>query len=541
MTLDTPEPNGAPVAQPAAVDREIIGAEELKPEASSETYQADVPGVEIELGTTPSAEPVKAEEEGLPMQSYFLAKRQNVLPVENATMEGFNPREEIIPLPATFGQAIEEAIAKMSALSQADNSLWVEALQRGRTMGYSGDEIVPALSRAGTLWTHAPHANGGPALHGVSLALDAGKGKALTGERAVLTALSHFKMGTLFRAPLWSSGIWITVKAPGEARLVEFARQMVSNKITMGRMTYGMSFSSHMVYTAELFAELLAECEYNSTANEKVELMDVISIQDFMTIVWALACAIYPNGFNYRRSCVNSPDKCNHVVEERINVSRMLRVNQNAFTQEQLAFMGNKKNRSVSLEEIKKYQAGFAANFNYEKTLISHRTGSKMKVIFKVPSLREYLTTGDKWATSISAAVVEALGADADPAKRNSYMQDLAKVSSSRQYLHWVDSIVIDTDPITDRDAIEEIFTNVVSADNDLREQFEEAVTEFQNVTTISVIGIPNYRCPACKGIQHQTEGAGDDEDVPAIIPVEAVSTFFDLIFQKVSLIRQRV
>ncbi len=528
--------------QPTSVisDREVIDPSDLRAEAEPATAQPADTAQEVEVDSG-SAVPVPEVDEGKPLQSYFLAKRQNVAPVDHTSSTAFDPRTEIVPLPSTFGQAIDEAIAKMSALSQDDNSLWVEVLQRGRGMGYLGDEVVPALSRPGSFWTHAPHPEGGGPLTGASLALEAGKGKALSGERAVLTALSHFKMGTLFRAPLWSSGIWITVKAPGEARLVEFARQMVSNKISMGRMTYGMSFSNHMVYTAELFAELLAECEYNSTANEKVDLMEVISVQDFMTIVWALACAIYPNGFNYRRSCVNSPDKCNHVVEERINVARMLRVNQKAFTQEQLVFMGNKKNRSVSLEEIKKYQAGFAANFNHEKTLTSHRTGQKMKVLFKVPTLREFIDTGDKWATSISAAVLEALGADADFDKRNSYMQDLAKVSSSRQYLHWVDHIVIDTDPITDRTAIEEIFTSVVSADDDLREQFEEAVTEFQNATTVSVVGIPNYRCPSCKGIQHRTEGAQEDEDVPAIIPVEAVSTFFDLIFQKVSLIRQRV
>lgn len=520
---------------------ESISAEDLNSAAVPAPVDVAEPATEVEVSPPGQDAAAPAADEGRPLQSYFLAKRQNVASVSDTSLGGFDPRTEIVPLPSTFGQAIDDAIAKMSALSQDENSLWVDVLRRGRSAGYLSDEVVPALSRPGSYWTHAPHAEGGAPLHGVSLTLDAGNGKALAGERAVLTALSHFKMGTLFRAPLWSSGIWLTVKAPSEARLVEFARQMVANKISLGRMTYGMSFSNHMVYTAELFAELLAECEYNSTASEKIELMDIISIQDFMTLVWALACAIYPNGFNYRRSCVNSPDKCTHVVEDRINVARMLRVDQSSFTQEQLVFMSNKKNRSATLEQIKKYQAGFAANFNHEKTLTSHRSGKKMKVVFKVPTLREYIETGDKWATSISSAVVEALGADADFERRNSYMQDLAKVSSSRQYLHWVDHIVIDTDPITDRAAIEEIFSSVVSADNDLREQFEEAVMEFQNATTVSVIGIPNYRCPVCKGIQHQTEGAGEDEDVPAIIPVEGVSTFFDLIFQKVSLIRQRV
>lgn len=524
-----------------APDREILPVDELKPEALTESAAGQLAPApdEIELNDTPVAAQADADE-GMPLQSYFLAKRQNIVPVSDFNKGEFDPRAEIVALPSTFGKAIEEAVNKMSSLAQDENSLWADVLQRGRALGYLDEEIVPALSRAGSLWTQTPHPEGSAPLTGVSLALETGKGKALMGERAVLTALSHFGMGTLFRAPLWATGIWITVKAPGDARLVEFARQIVSNKIRLGRMTYGMSFSNHMVYTAELFAELLAECEYNSTANEKVNLIDVISIHDFMTIVWALACAIYPNGFNYRRSCVNSPDKCNHVTEERLNISRMLRVDQNALSQEQLTFMANKKNRSVSLEEIQKYQSGFAANFNHQRTITSKTSGRSMKVFFKVPTLRNFLDTGDRWVTGISAAVVEALGADAGFNERNAYMQDLAKVSTSRQYLHWVDHIMLDSDPITGAEALEQIFANVVSVDDDLREQFETAVTEFQNATTVSVIGIPNYRCPLCKGIQHRTEGAGDEEDVPAIIPVEAVSTFFDLVFQKVALIRKR-
>lgn len=521
-------------------DREIISIDDLKPEATASEAAVSNEVQEFEVPSTdkPTTE---TKDEGRPLQSYFLAKRQNVAPLDTANMGTFDPRTEIVALPSTFGQAIEEAIAKMSALKQADDSLWATTLQSGMRQGHFGDELTPALSDTNALWTHAPQAEGGAPLTGVSLSLPSGSGKNLTGERAVLTALSHFKMGSLFRAPLWASGVWITVKAPGEARLVEFARQVVSNKMTLGRSTYGMSFSNHMVYTAELFAELLAECEYNSTANEKIDLIDVISVHDVMTIVWALACAIYPNGFNYRRSCVNSPDKCNHVVEERINVARMLRVNQKKLTQAQLIFMGNKKNRSVSLEEIKKYQSDFASNFNHERVLTAHRTGQHMTVKYKVPTLREFLDTGDRWVTGISSAVVEALGADADFDKRNVYMQDLAKVSSSRQYLQWVESVSFDGSLITERDALESIFEIVVSADNDLREQFEEGVGAFSNATMVSLIGIPNYRCPACNGIQHQTEGAGEDEDVPAIIPVEAISTFFALLYQKVSLIRDRV
>ena len=525
---------------PEQPDREIIGAEDLKQEQVPDNTAAAQPDNDpVEIPTEAAAKP--KEDEGIPLQSYFLAKRQNVLQVPDATSSNFDGTAEVVPLPSTFGLAIDEAINKMSTLKQGEDSLWVDVLQRGRRLGYlGGEEVIPALNDHNANWTHAPRAENGATLTGASLALESGKGKNLSGERAVLTALSHFKMGTLFRAPLWHSGVWITVKAPGDARLIEFARQIVSNKITLGRMTYGMSFSNHMVYTAELFAELLAECEYNGTADEKIDLTKVISVHDIMTIVWALAAAIYPNGFNYRRSCVNSPDKCRHVVEERINVARMLRVNQNRLSQEQLVFMSNKKNRSVSMEQIEKYQAGFAANFGHQRVLVDNRTGQRMTVVYKVPTLHDFLNTGDRWVTGISSAVVEALGVDADLEKRNSYMQDLAKVSTSRQYLQWVKEVIIDGDIVNTQDGLEDIFELVVSANDDLREQFEQGVVDFSNSTLISVIGIPNYRCPNCNGVQHQTEGAGDDEDAPAIIPVEAISTFFALLFQKVALIRKR-
>ena len=516
-------------------DSKTVSFEDLDTSASN--------GPVAPVTTTVPATPAPAAETIVPeegKQSYFFAKRQNVVPADGITSSvGFDEEMEVVALPSTFGEAIDEAISRMGQLSLKGEEKWARTLTKGRRTGYENGEVTPALFNAQALWSRTPKNEAGEQLTAHSLNLDAGSGKTLKGERAVLTVLSHMGMGTLFKAPLWNSGIWLTVKAPSEARLIEFARQVVEAKITMGRATYGVSFSNHMVYTAELFMTMLEECEYISTASEKVKLDEIISVQDFMTIVWALACAVYPNGFSYRRSCVASPDKCNHVVEERINVSRLQWVNEHALTADQLRFMSNRNKRSVSLEEIKKYQAQFTAQHGVTKELIS-RKGHKLSVRLKVPTMAEFINVGQRWVEGLSKMVLDALGADATVQARNQYMVDLASASAARQHLHWVESISVDTDLITDADALENIFENVISVDTDLREQFTQHVLDFTNRTMTTVIGIPNFTCPVCKKPQHLTEDAAEDEDPPAIIPLEVVSTFFDLQFQRISLIRAR-
>lgn len=511
-------------------ESEVISAADLNGEHAETTAPTPPPTV---APVVPSATEIKPQE-------FFFAKRQNVANTEGITSaEGFDPKMEVVRLPPTFGEAIEEAIARMGQISLKGEEKWATVLTKGRSLGYTPGEVTPALFDPEAMWNRIPLNDAKEPLVGHSLTLDAGSGKNIKGERAVLTVLSHMGMGTLFRGPLWNTGIWLTVKAPNETRLIEFARQIVDAKITMGRSTYGVSFSNHMVYTAELFMELLQECTYNSTANEKINLADIISVQDFMTIVWAIACSIYPNGFSYQRSCVSAPDKCHHVVEERINVARLQWVNQNALTADQLRFMSNKKNRSVSLEEIQKYQAQFAVNHGVSRDLVS-KTGRKLSVQLKVPTMAEFINVGQRWVEGLSSMVINALGAEAGLDARNQYMTDLANATSSRQHLHWVYSLSVDTDVITDADAIEEIFANVISVDNDLREQFAQHVLDFTNKTMTTVIGIPNFTCPACGGQQHHTEGEIEGEAPPAIIPLEAVSTFFDLQFQRISLIRER-
>lgn len=498
---------------------------------------------------TPAAAAAPAVEVAVPAEAgasapesvkYFLAKRQNaVMPDSIATKEGFDPGMEVVPLPATFGAAINDAIARMGQISLKGEEKWANALTRGQDMGFNSGEYEPALSDPSALWTTAPTNEAGEKLTGHSLTLDAGSGKNLKGDRAVLTVLSHMGKGTLFRGPLWNTGIWLTVKAPSEGRLIEYARQIVDAKISLGRVTYGVSFSNHMVYTAELFMNMLRECEYTTTASEKVKLDEIISVQDLMSIVWALTCAIYPNGYNYERACVSNPEKCNHVVEDRINVKRMQVVNQNALCADQLRHMSNMRNRSVTLEEIQKYQSLFSHTHGVSRELTS-RNGKKLTVELKVPTMAEFINVGHRWVEGISSMVINALGADAGIGARNQYMADLANATSSRQHLHWVKSITVDTDVINDTEALEKVFENVISVDKDLREQFAKHVLDFTNKTMTTVIAIPNYTCPACKGVQHMTEGAAEGEDVPAYIPVDPFSTFFDLQFQRVSLIRER-
>lgn len=193
----------------------------------------------------------------------------------------------------------------------------------------------------------------------------------------------------------------------------------------------------------------------------------------------------------------------------------------------------------MKMEDIKAYQDELATRVNNERT-ITDENGRSAVIKLRVPSIRDAINVGTVWVNSISSGVIEALGVDSSYDARNKYMSDLAAATNSRQHLHWVESITFNGATVSKAETLEKIFDTVISSNDTLRESFMKHVQDFSNETLMSVIGIPNYTCPACGGHQHMVEGEQEGAEIPTIIPIEAATTFFDLLFQRTELIRQR-
>lgn len=465
-------------------------------------------------------------------------KEQNVIQ-EADVFISVEPNEwvagaETIALPSNVQEVVVGAINKAPNVNLTDSVAarkWANVMAQSMRQASFNDTFVPTLTAEDSEW-HQGIESEGAMLAGSHPKFKAIENENVVGERGVLRFTEYMGLGTIFQAPLWHTGIWLTFKAPREADLLELQRQFVNDKIELGRESYGLIFSNTSSYVTDRLINFALDHLYVSTLvaeeSTREKLKAIISSQDIPAIMWGLACAIYPRGFQYQRACTTEPEKCNHVVEERLNLSKVLWVNKRALTPWQITHMSKRRANSMDLASVKRYKDEMLKSQN--RTIVLNKDSSKeSKLVLRIPNINEYIDSGNRWISEIISTVNRSLGSDVSDKERNDYVNKHGKISSMRQYLHWVDSFEFGTLRADDRETLEKMF-DVLSSDDIVRNEFMDSIQKYINETAITVVGIPVYDCPKC--------GKSQELKLPLpkhvnIIPFDVFQTFFTLLVQK--------
>jgi hypothetical protein len=365
----------------------------------------------------------------------------------------------------------------------------------------------------------------------------------LTGEKAILAFNKALGIGDLIQVPLWTTGIWVTLKTPTEAEMIRLNQELAEDKINQGRATKGLVYSNAMVYTIDRLSRFVIDHIYDTTlqvsALESKDIREIIKTQDYPTLLWGLICAMYPRGFQYSRSCISDPEKCNYVLEELLNPKKLLWVNYRALTETHMVHMAQKQHKIKSLESVMNYQSTLAAIAD-KTVIIGSDSDSPVKVTLKTPNLNEYISIGEEWVNSIVKiidTIVSKPSTDADYNKeRNKLIERYSQSSSLRQISHWIKSVEINDYIVEDTDTLGNILT-IMSQDDVKRTELIENVSKYIDESTISVIGVPVYDCPKCK-VTQTVENA--TEEFKNIIPLDVTTIFFDQHVQRMMRIGQR-
>ena len=470
------------------------------------------------------------------------AIRQNVVletPVFTETV--WKEEDEIIDLPSTSDKESINAInlaPNVSLVDTAESRKWANILDSGLQMAAFGNAFTPTIEDPEAEFHQGVPFNGS-ALAGAHPRFKAIEDENIKGERGILRFMSHLGLGTIFQAPLWHTGIWITFKAPSEGELLELQRQLIADKIEFGRNSYGMVFSNTSSYITDRLISFAFDHIYDTSLKsdeaQKIDLKTIISSHDIPAVVWGLLCSIYPRGFQYRRACTTDAEKCNHVVEERLNLSKILWTNTRALTPWQITHMSDRRANSKNLESVKRYKEELLKCQN-RQVEINKDSGKNVNMTLKIPTIAEYIESGHRWIGEIVSMVNKALGIDSNDKDRNNYIIKQGQATAMRQYMHWVDSIEFSSNKIEDKTTLEGVF-DILSADDNIRTEFMTEVAKYINDTSIAVIGIPVYDCPKCGNTQEP------HLELPAhtnIIPIDVYQTFFALLVQKLEKITVR-
>lgn len=370
------------------------------------------------------------------------------------------------------------------------------------------------------------------------------------GESALLQIVSHLGIGGLFRAPLWNSGIWVTFKPCTESELLELNRVIASDKITMGRLSYGLALSNTIVYTIDRVFDFALRHIYNTSARPDElplsQLREWIAPQDIYTFIWGFLCANYPSGFHYATACVADPSKCTHIVEETLNVTKLLWVDESELTEWQKTHMSGMSANSKSLDSIRRYREELKASQN-RRVVIAPNTKHEMAVTLRTPTINEYIDQGHRWIGSVVESINQALGMNASADERNMEINRRTKATALRRYTHWIDSIEYGQfstagadEPavsiIRDRETIENTLSTL-SATDSIREAIMEETAKYINESTLAIVGVPSYDCPAC-GKPH-----APNSNYPrhvSIIPIDVLQVFFALLARRLGRVEDR-
>ena len=446
--------------------------------------------------------------------------------------------KETISLPSAFPGYITAKVNNAPNVNLSDNESsvkWARTVNAGTELVTIDNIYREALEKEDSQWQQAIDANG-VKLMGSAPGMTKVSGEALTGERATLRFLKFAGLGSIFSIPLWHTGIWITIKTPSEARLLELSREMIDEKIMLGRSTHGLALSAVNSVYAEKLVKLAMDHIYSTNIKTDKNLLDVISCHDIDTIIWGLACSIWNNGFQYSRGCTHDPEKCQHIVEEKIDVSKLLWVNKTALTPWQIAHMARRKQSEVTLEEVDRYQKELLSSQPKQITVELPSNGNKFNINLKVPTINEYIERSNDWIQSVVDSVERALTVDPTDEDRNKFINENARTTLMRQYGHWVESIVFDENQITDKETIDTQLEWLSSVD-EIRNTFTDEIRKYINESAVSVIGIPSFTCPKCGGEQKYT---AKNNSLYSIIPLDMINTFFYLHVQRAYLIRNR-
>lgn len=439
---------------------------------------------------------------------------------------------ETLSLPTDYTSNVRDTLNELPNVNLTDNPEareWVDTLNRGLEMLPAQEMFKDTLAEAHNGdFTQKPIYNGKPLVPG-SPKFEKLENSVLKGEKAVIRVLQTLGLGNLFQVPLWHSGIWVTIKPPTEAEIIELNRQLINDKVQFGRSTYGLAFANTTAYTVDRLMDFIVDHIYNTTLKADSltgdQLKQMISCQDIPILLWGIASTIYSNGFKYQRACITDPGKCNHILEETINVTKLLWTNISGLTDYQKEHMSFRQARTRTSEQIARYKDELQV---IHKSRVRLDGDNEIHITIKSPSVSEYIEGGYTWINSIVEAVEKTISSDLPSDEKESLIIRYAQASRLRQYGHWVESIEVETNITGDQETINELL-NVLSSDDEIFSSMMSKIKAYINHSVISLVGIPSYDCPKCSGKQ-------EDVVYPQftnIIPLDVQQLFFGLFIQR--------
>jgi hypothetical protein len=440
----------------------------------------------------------------------------------------------LIAVPVSVFNEVVDKLPNINIAESESGQAWLELVGEAQAYLVGGDAFSKPLEKG--LWRQKVK-NGAEELSGgyPRFGDNTDPNNLLSGERGTMRMTALLGLGANVQVPLWHTGIWVSMKAPSESELLELERRIATEKVALGRYTNGLVFSNASVYSNMFVINLALSRVYDASVKDisVQSLKDTIKLSDMQTLIWAMACTIWPNGYPYKQACTADPAACNYIMEELLNLNKLSWTDNRQLSAVQIKHMSN-RNAKVTPEQLQRYQDEFTFQNNRSFTL----NDGAVTVEMRIPTLADYELSGYEWVDSIVNNADAAFGTTMSENERNDYIVNQGKATALRQYSHWVERLVAADENVgkmEDRATIEST-VSAMSADSTIQSTFFDGVAKYIDETCISLIAVPRYECPQC----HRDSNA-EVKAHPHLVPLDVGRIFFTLLGQRSSKVRSRL
>jgi len=437
-----------------------------------------------------------------------------------------------INLPSSTSSHLEELARRANITEDFKDDEYTDSVLKSSRLVTSGDVW------AGHDDTSSSIDHEGHSLRSYNHKASIATGKAVTGRQARIRAMGAIGGGLPTPTLLPHSGFWVTYLPPAEPELMMLWAKITSDRISLGRFTYGAIFSSTSIVTRQRILEFCLDyIESTSVELGDESLLEHISILDEPLMLNGLGMAIHPNGINYKMPCVANPSNCQHVSEGKLAPSKLQRYCNDRLTDEQKTILTQTSRHSTTLSQVKDYQTKLVGGGVKVSIDVD---GNTLTFTILAPSIAKAIRMGGLWITQIHDSVIDALSEDNDVeendedtwSRRDSLITRRGQASFLGQYAAWVSAIDMGDNGYVDTEEDVLSTLNVLSGATTVREELIDVINKYIDDKTIAIIGLPAYTCPSCNESPSGTN--------KGIIPLDPTRLFLQYLAAKVTRIDQR-
>jgi hypothetical protein len=295
--------------------------------------------------------------------------------------------------------------------------------------------------------------------------------------------------------------------------MLELNRRISEEKISLGRATYGLAYANNSVFFAGWLIDFALSHVYDTSLKAEVadDIRSRINQLDVPLLIWGITCTIWPNGFPYARAVLDQTNGQTKVIKEKVNVGRLLWVDNSSLTPWQISHMAQRHGNSMTAESLERYRNEFVRGKG--RTI---KLNDTISATLRVPNVDQYLTSGQKWVNNIVSMVDRAFGMSSDEGARDTYIMDQSKATNMRQFGHFIESLEVLDGVIDDVETLD-LTIDALSSSNEIRKEFFKGIKSFIEDSTMAVIAIPVT----------EDEEKSDLPRFPHLLPIDVMSVFF--------------